>query len=836
MSNHTNSDLYFKSLSLNRHVGGSFDPQLQTQDQYIRDQRQVLMDNNYNLPPINRYNFGNNGNVMNNGNNNGGNNHSYLYDSLLNKFNSSGACCGGSIQQPSVYRGKNVSNQSNEVGHETNQHRTDVYLRKDLDNYDPYMGYLFNKGLMSDGHQRRRIKSSFIDINSIYRTKKPSLITETPILLKENPIDFTNGSNTIFINHPNSGYEVNDSITIDGVVSKLSTLSTIVNENNIQIPTFVIPGGCNVMRIKYKHGVPTNYSGNTIKVKLDNIKGDRGTTETASFLGSIQTNILNNIHNLRLFVTSDEIFCPIDELRAKLPDVDPTIPNDNYFYIILPVRMQQPTNGNDPYTLSLYNFRLSFESIAGLPLNIINAKYPIDSDHLQGYHIIKSVNSRGYSIELPLKSTVSPDNFSGGGNCIYVSRITTINTGYIDPNKYKISLENVFHNIISVRLISSEIPNTQRAIKNIPTEQTNNKLYWNDIDDGDYLYQIQVPSGNYSPPDLAAKIEELFNATPRITSTEASSDIGITYTNRHIIQTNINQNTDEVTFKSFKEFILNTPIINVIPEPPPSSVINSDPNQIYQLVINHPSHGMPTAGQTIIISGAIDHFGIPASVINGEHVVTSLGDSNGNDVDNKYIITLPRFNLLTTRDQTGGGVNVTIFIPDFFRMRFDQPDTLGTVLGFRDAGESTSITQYQNIISNKDLYQFEQEQNSLGQQIQKSNNSIQLSGESYIIMVANPIKTYRTIGKIRDAFAKIILCDSPGKILYNTFVPMNYIFDDPLHELYELDIAFYNPDGSLFDFNGVDHSFTLEIVTINDIPEGTGINANTGKNYNQEIQ
>ena len=103
-------------------------------------------------------------------------------------------------------------------------------------------------------------------------------------------------------------------------------------------------------------------------------------------------------------------------------------------------------------------------------------------------------------------------------------------------------------------------------------------------------------------------------------------------------------------------------------------------------------------------------------------------------------------------------------------------------------------------------------------------------------MVAKPIKTYRTIGKIKDAFAKIILCDVPGKVLYNTFVQMNYVFEDPLHELHDLDIAFYTPDGSLFNFNGVDHSYTLEIVTVTDIPEGTGISANTGKNYNQEVR
>src|SRR5690606_28367283 len=117
-----------------------------------------------------------------------------------------------------------------------------------------------------------------------------------------------------------------------------------------------------------------------------------------------------------------------------------------------------------------------------------------------------------------------------------------------------------------------------------------------------------------------------------------------------------------------------------------------------------------------------------------------------------------------------------------------------------------------------------------------TNNALKLSGDNYIIMVANPLKTLFSVGPIKNAFAKITLCDIPGKVLYNTFVPTAHVFDDPLESLFELEIQFYNPDGTLFNFNGLNHSFTLEIITIVDIPEGTGINASTGKNYNREIQ
>ena len=194
-----------------------------------------------------------------------------------------------------------------------------------------------------------------------------------------------------------------------------------------------------------------------------------------------------------------------------------------------------------------------------------------------------------------------------------------------------------------------------------------------------------------------------------------------------------------------------------------------------------------------------------------------------------------KFNLLNDRTETGGGVNVFIYIPDTFRLRFDKPDTLGTVLGFRNPGASTSITKFGTSISNSDQYAFETATNALGQPIIIKNNALQMSGDNYIIMVADPIKTFYTLGKVRNAFAKIILCDSPGRILYNTFVNMFHTFDTPLHELHDLTISFYSPDGTIFDFNGIDHSFTLEIVSLLDIPSNTGLSANTGKNYNQIV-
>lgn len=836
MSNHTNSDTYYKNLLINRHVGGKNPPLLQTQNQYITDQQTVLHRQNPDLPPGVRY-FQRPNHYQNPASITGGNNTGLNMYDTYNLGGLGNNCQSCNCNEPIDPSGKNFAGTSisgigaGESGnglYTNKEHHQDVYLRRDQDRYQPYQGYLFEKGLMSDGHQRRRIKSIFIDINSAFRSVNPSTSVEEPKQLQPDPLQFTNGSNIMTIIDPNHDFEINDSITLTGAQSRLSILRTFRGPN---LPTFDIPGGCNFMKIYYNHMVPLTYNGDTIEIQLEGIQGDRGTAELTSFLGSIPINVINTTHKLRLTLSDADITCSTQSIIDSTGDPEYFIPNENYFFVVLPFTMANQSSGN-PYVLRDYNFRLLNLSVAGVPLNQINADYPINDRRTKGFHVIRSVSQNSYTVEVSNRAIINMANFQGGGKCIFVSRIRSINVGYPNPNQYSIDLSETIHDIIAVRLVSSEIPNTEKAIRDFPEERANNKIYWNDIDDGNFLYMIEIPPGNYSPAELSKAMADAFLATPRITAVDPATReaLGITYTDRHFIQPSININTGVVTFKSYKEFILNNPIIEVIPDISDDPTVPVDPNATYQLTINHPKHGMTTPGQTILIQNAVNYKGILGSVINGEKIVTEIID------EDTYRIELPKFNLIDNRADTGGGVNVFIYIPDIFRMRFDQPDTLGRVLGFRNPGDPNSVTPFDTIVSNENKYEFETGQNAVGQTIPIRNNALQLSGENYIIMVAEPLRTLLAIGKIKNAFAKILLCDSPGRILFNTYVPITHYYEDPLSELYRLDISFFTPDGNIFDFNGVDHSFTLEIVTVSDIPEGTGINANTGKNYNQEVR
>lgn len=457
----------------------------------------------------------------------------------------------------------------------------------------------------------------------------------------------------------------------------------------------------------------------------------------------------------------------------------------------------------------------------------------------------------------PADKIVNIDVIGDGGDCVSISKIKEFNPGYPNPNSYIVPLGDVFHNITTIKMVSSEFPNTQKGIVDYPEERRNNRLYWNDINDGDYTYVLEVPPGNYSPTELENVLEKLFLEIPRISFT--SNNI-TSYSDKHIVDVTIDDNTDLVCFCSFKEAIIPQGINNITIKSSVDDSFSSNnypddynpslspPQDIIQLSIKINNHGLSQTdiGNTIIILNSIDHMGISNDNINGEHVITNIPDNNTIQINLQNInINKEEAEYITGLYITNGGNQLVIHVPEKFRLRFDESDTLGSVLGFRNPGNVNSITNFSSKICNSDKYEFDIEKNSLGVNINLTQNSLKLYGDSYLIMKIEEIETHKSIGPIKNAFAKIQLFDNTdtqdninsnsNKKLFNTFVNTERIFEDPLHELFEITVNFYNPDGTLFDFNGIDHSYTLDFVTVNDIPGETGINANTGKNYNEKV-
>lgn len=772
MSNSNNRQLYIKPLYINQHVGGKIPPIDNTK--YIKSQLENIKSSQDFIPPFKYTNnlSNNNGNSM------------HIPPSISHKITNTNM---HSINTPkNVYPGDEEKN----------------------NRYDPYSGYLYKYGLLDNSRDKRRYVSNYINIDSRYRSQIPITYPDDPFLLSTNPLTFTDGSDVVHITHPSNNYKNGTLITIKGVTSSYSILRSQINN----IPTIDIQHNTSVMKIT---GIQTSMPnlqvsllGDTFKVLIQNIKGD---TNNIDYWGNIPINLLNTTHSM--YSNVQNLRDPITDILLSSPIYDYSIDS---FFVFLPMALSVA------YVMTNYNYKVTLLSLAGIPINLLNANYPLGIDQLQGYHIVQNVSDTGYDITVgsSAKTQLPSIPINGGGSGVYVAEINNIEAGYGNPNKYTIKLGKTYHDVISVKLVSLEFPNTNYSINN-NINNSNNKLYWNNLDDGDFLYNIVVPSGNYNDNDLEITLQSLLKNIPIYNNDD-------TYTYNYDVS--INKNTHVASITSYKQYTLPESIIETDPIILPNST--SIIPQPIRLIITNPNNIMQLPGSTIIISGAIDTLGIPASVINGSHIVSLIDPLNDTTLGNTFAIDLPLFNFLGSRLDTKGGMTIKIFIPNMFRLRFDFQDTLGTVLGWRDPGKPNSVTEYSTSLSNQDLYAFNITTDSFGNPITITNNILNLCGDNYVYMVANPINTYTSIGPIKQAFAKILLLDSPGKILFNNYVNINLVYDDPIFELTELEIAFYTQYGDLYNFNGAEHSFMLEIISVHDIPENTHISANTGKNYN----
>lgn len=664
---------------------------------------------------------------------------------------------------------------------------------------DAYMQFLHDNGLLEDGVNKRRYRKNYINIDSRDRIKNNIVDADEEHVLSHNPLIFKINSKTLFVQHKDNTFQVGDKIQIKYVNSKYVHLRSVINNECI----FSILPGSKIMKINYPHGLPNTYVGDYLYVEFFGIK---------DCFGNIPINILNRKHVIHVNVKPDintnnnDFFCY----------------SDNHFFIILPISLSTKINN-----IKTYNFKLNLHYIAGISVNLIN-----NNNDTNIYHVIKYKNSEGYEIQLPLQALF---NIKDGGNNVTVNKVRSIIYGSDNPNRYNINLGNTYNNIVSVRMISSLFPKRGAGIEIINNaENANNKLYWNNIDDGNYLYNIEIANGNYTLPELITAIETAVSKVKYI-----NKDIN------HSMKITWDVPTDKITFYSFKRVTLVQPIIKITPPIIDAAVSQSymlETDIEYELTINHPNHNL-NVNDKICFTGAVTCMGIPDTVLNNEHVICDIIDNN------TYIIKLAKhsFYLKKKRLNTRGGFCVNVLIPNVFRLRFDENDTLALPFGFRNPGCSNSVFPFNTQISNQDLYENEVIFDKLDK-LDKLNKyrALQLYANDYIYMVANPFVTITGTSQspIKHAFAKILLRDNTNtgvnttivnNMLCNTFVPSEKIYEDPLRKISRLEVAFFSPDGKPHDFYGLEHSYVIEVTTVNDIPDGSGFNPNTGQNYNEHV-
>lgn len=116
---------------------------------------------------------------------------------------------------------------------------------------------------------------------------------------------------------------------------------------------------------------------------------------------------------------------------------------------------------------------------------------------------------------------------------------------------------------------------------------------------------------------------------------------------------------------------------------------------------------------------------------------------------------------------------------------------------------------------------------------------ISLDGDPYILMTNDKFDAIENTGPVDNVLAKIKMTGAPGGVLYDTFITNPIIFEDsPYPEITSMKFRFVRPDGTLFNFNKQDHSFTLEFIEHVDKLEGTdqssvrGVSDNTTQSKN----
>jgi hypothetical protein len=611
-----------------------------------------------------------------------------------------------------------------------------------------------------------------INIDSRLRNIQPKHILDTKLNNLTNALYFTKNSNSIIVNHPNHGYSVEDKIIIEFATSlQVKIKGGLIFEKGSTFAKINQPN----------HGM---INGNIYTIQISNVTGDIG---SGTYLINYPVNIINKTH--QVYFT-----------RSLTDEFDP-----NNYYIQLDIV-------SEAQFTYLYSFNVTYLNIKSIPLNQINADYPISPDRINGFQVIDTIiNSNFYSFSVNSNSDSSTLSESinynsttplltGDGGKIMVIKVLSTISGYPDNNNYQIILQRNFYHVTQIKLINTIFPITQKLINNTPISIQNNLFFWQNLADGETIYSISVPSGNYNLNDLQIKLTSLINnvVRPNIDSSVLVNDVYTYNTNYCVVNINQNQNTFSIQF--FQRVILSNSIFK------DSSVY---PDGFSRATVTYKNHGL-IVGNIITFSNVIGTDGIPSVNLNGNFAIETVIDIN------TFLIRLDRFNSDSSIVNTNGGTAINLLIPIQSRLLFNVPNTIGNVLGFNNVGDSNSVTSYSYIINNYDLYEVDILENSVGviTQPRQDTRILNVNPNNYILMLVDvPFNDQINLFNTSTyAMAKIYLSGDLNSYVYDQYIQLGSTFQESISTLSTLTFSFYGPDNNLYDFNNVEHSFTIEIV------------------------
>lgn len=583
-------------------------------------------------------------------------------------------------------------------------------------------------------------KNTYLNINSIDRNTESSNVIDSIIYyLPNNPLKITRDSNEIIINIPNHTLSIDDKIIIENVVSTTVTQTFTLTfiENTLYFTAEKNTPGFDL--IKY---IISTYN-RDLYISISGVVGEDSITKELNGLylfNFIPINLINKKHNV-LFSTT---------INNRL--------NTIFINIDIP-----PTNN----TLSgTKNLTITLLNIGGIPINLINANYPLSDDRLQGFQDILAVSKDYVSIRVNYTAT---NSIISGGNNIVVSHIINQLSSFPTPDYYELILKKNFRRVAELKVISSEIPFTTKNVT-----RTNNTFYWKNVTDGSYVNSVIIPDGLYTSTSL---LELLINLTNKVVVNNSSNKY-------HYFTFTITNLT----------YTLFTNVVTTLYQPlATDAVISTSEALTKYMYINFDYHNLRD-GDTIVIQNALSFNGIPSEVINSTYTVIVVNQ-------NQIKVTLPNYNQdpSTVQINNAGGNTVQIIIPINCRLIAGDFNILNTIGLKESTNYATSFKSYKPILT------------CLFPHIELRCILPNINNENYNFIDSEPILT------------KIRMKGNIGEFIYDKHSNMSLIFNPPINDLSIITFQFVYPDGSTVDFNNVEHSFTLQITELFDVHLDTAI-------------
>lgn len=348
------------------------------------------------------------------------------------------------------------------------------------------------------------------------------------------------------------------------------------------------------------------------------------------------------------------------------------------------------------------------------------------------------------------------------------------------PHKYTITLPSIIKHVKSIRLLSTEIPNTinninernniitiqlrKKAVPNInnglpvPVELLGDKSAFNFI-------LIKLDVGNYTIDSLIQHFNDKINSSTRFLTKKLHGELFTVTWNKSTGQLSISCNRPEIEFhlKFYSELTGITDVVN-------PGVEGQVLGKTHGVITNY-SHdlwhilGFPWPYE-ITSDGTDKYTSLLTNVVNfGIHEVFEKSHLNNDIFDRKNPENAEALDQIYS---------------DTINLNGGQFDILNTYRAYR-------YPQLQSY---------------------------------YIYLVLKGFKSMRHINQFNgvtsfrdgDFFAKILLNVGTGEVAYNTFVSNPLIFLNALDKIEKLEIEWVDERGNTVDFNKVDHSFTLEII------------------------